>query len=502
MPKENAMINLNNEQKIDLVSARNSYNPEPYRSIEKRFNIDHSTLHHIEPRIRNEIKKALILISSSPKKFIVKIVLILSLAGQMSSRAIAESIKLIYGKSVNHDTVLHILRLSSKVAQDINHTKLDLGNVKTALFDEIFQSQTPILGFADHHSGAIFLSKADNRSSYSWTQFLNVLTSLGLQPNTVITDGGSGLKAALVLVFSDSVVYVLDLFHLLKKMVDAKKKMEGVCYSLIKAIDDLINKGCDKRAVEYKRLVKRMNASIEIFDKYDNLCKKISCHAYLCDHQSNEYVDSRILHDELLESATLLNEFYQNIRKHKKINDARSYIENNITQLIAYKKNIENEVRKEFPELSPLIFQYFLPIIENIDQFQRSYENSKAEKYWAYKVLTLKKELLMKEQLSETKFNELLNTVGKIANKFAKSNSFIENVNNQIRRFLDTYKSVPTWFCQLFSYYWNFRKFQRGKRKGFAPIELLTNKKLKNSWIDLILEKFPYDKINSYVTIV
>jgi len=71
----------------------------------------------------------------------------------------------------------------------------------------------------------------------------------------------------------------------------------------------------------------------------------------------------------------------------------------------------------------------------------------------------------------------------------------IENVNNQIRRFLDTYKSVPSWFCDLYSYYWNHRIFSRGKRKGYAPIELLTNKKLEKSWLELLLDKFPYDKV-------
>ncbi len=498
------MINLTNQKKIDIFTARNNRNPETFRSIEKRVNIDHSTLHSIEPRIREEIENALKTISSSYisyKKFVVKVVLTLSLLGQMSSRAIAQSVKLLYGKDISHDTVLNILCLSSKVAQNINHEWLDLGKVKTALFDEIYQSKTPILGFTDHYSCAILLKKANDRSTDSWVKFLNLLKSLGLQPSTVITDGGTGLKAALILKFGDSVVYVLDLFHFLKKIVDAKKKMEGFCYSLIKALDDLIDRGCDRSSVEYKKLFKKMNLSIETFDQYETICTQISKHVYLCDHQNGLYVDSNILHHELLECAALLNEFYQNIKKHKKINDARSYVENNIKQLIAYKQNIENEVRKEYPELSQLIFKYFLPIIENIDQFQRSYENSNAQKYWADKILSLKKEIIINENISEKTFNELLNNVGKITSKFAKSNSLIENVNNQIRRFCDTYKSIPSGFCELFSYYWNFRKFQRGKRKGYAPIELLTNKKLKSSWIDLILDNFPYDKIRTNLNI-
>jgi len=491
------MIKLTNEQKIDLISARNSVKPEPYRSIEQRLNIDHSTLHYMEPRIRTDIQDALKLLAFCPKKLIVKIILIFSLTGQMSSRSIAESIRLMYGKDVGHDFVLNVLSLSSEVSKKINHEKLDLTAVKTALFDEIFQSRSPILGFSDYDSAIILLESSNDRSSKSWSTFIDLLKNLGLQPESAITDGGSGLKSSLKLKFGKSIVYVLDLFHFLKKLLDAKKKMEGICYSLIKVVDDLINKGTDKRTKKYKQLVNKMNQAIDIFDQYESLYNTISKHVYLCNHQSGEYVDSNKLKDELLKIGSLLNKFYQKIRKHRKINEARSYVENNINQLIAYKQNIEKEICKEYPNLSPLIFKYFLPIIECLDRVQRSYEDSKSEKFWAEKIISLKKELLIKENISSNQFDELLNSVGKITSKFAKSNSLIENVNNQIRKFLDTYKSIPSWFCPLFSYYWNFRKFKRGKRKGFAPIELLTGNKLNKSWLDLILDNFPYEKIRT-----
>jgi len=38
-------------------------------------------------------------------------------------------------------------------------------------------------------------------------------------------------------------------------------------------------------------------------------------------------------------------------------------------------------------------------------------------------------------------------------------------------------------------FYLNHRVYKRGKRKGFAPIELLRGEKLKQSWLELLLAK-------------
>jgi len=91
-----------------------------------------------------------------------------------------------------------------------------------------------------------------------------------------------------------------------------------------------------------------MNLAIEIFDRYETLMFEIAKHVYLCNHESGQYVDSETLKEELLKIVVPLKEFYENIRKHKKINAARSYIENNLAQLIAYKQNIEKKSAMNF----------------------------------------------------------------------------------------------------------------------------------------------------------
>lgn len=491
------MINLSLDQKIDLFAARNCTVPESYRSIEKRLEIDHSTLHYMLPRINTEIAEALKRFCSGSKEDLVRVVVAMAMTGQMSSRSIASCIELIFKVDISHDVVLDILAEAGQIAAGINLKELNLKNVRTALFDEIFQSNKPLLVFVDHRSALICLKAVEDRSAETWAIFLELLKSMGLDPNVAITDGGTGLKSALILSFGSDIVYVLDLFHFLKKLSDAKRKMEGICYCLINAVDEMLKDQTDKRTSGYKKTEEKMRLAIDLFDKFELLCQQVAIHAYLTDKNTGKYVTSDELKKELIQIAEILKTFFKQVRKHRKINDARSYIENNIDGLTLYKKTIEEEIRREFPAQAQLILDYFLPVIEGLDQYEQSYEDAYGKKYWAQKIIELKRTLLDEKGLTEADFNNLLNSVNDIVSAYAKSNALVENINNQIRRFLDTYKTIPGWFCDLFSFYWNFRVLRRGKRKGFAPIELLKGKKLAKSWLDLIAERFPYEKLRS-----
>lgn len=70
-----------------------------------------------------------------------------------------------------------------------------------------------------------------------------------------------------------------------------------------------------------------------------------------------------------------------------------------------------------------------------------------------------------------------------------QSSALVETVNSIIRPYLDlTRGQLSQAFLQLIMFFHNHRKFERGKRKDMAPIELLTGCRLKAGPIDLILE--------------
>ena len=69
-----------------------------------------------------------------------------------------------------------------------------------------------------------------------------------------------------------------------------------------------------------------------------------------------------------------------------------------------------------------------------------------------------------------------------------RSASLVEHVNAAWRPLLATCRGqVDQEMLELFAYVHNHRQCVRGKRAGQAPIEILTGKALKKTWLDSLL---------------
>lgn len=268
------MHSLTVDQKIDIVVSRNCQNPETYRSLEKRIGIDHSTLHAMTPRLTDEIKESLIFRDSFfTKKKLVQTILTLSLVGQMSSRAIAQSILLLFGKKISHDTVLSILNHGGVIAKELNEKYITFENSKVVLLDEIFLSRQPILGFVDQHSGAIHFNTAPDKSAHSWEVELDSMIVRGLNPVSVIGDGGSGQNAALQEKMPLA-LFSLDLFHILDKLQRAEKVLENNAYHLIKRVYEYKGNKLTSQKSKYQKLYTKMERAVILYDSFAESKKK------------------------------------------------------------------------------------------------------------------------------------------------------------------------------------------------------------------------------------
>ena len=185
----------------------------------------------------------------------------------------------------------------------------------------------------------------------------------------------------------------------------------------------------------------------------------------------------------------LIDEAKANDLEHSKLKDAKNYLQNSQKEIVAYKATIEKLVEVKYGKIyAEAVLGYICPIIEGLDQIQRSYENLKRKDYWEKKVLEAKAKLRKFNFINQDEVNTVINEIALVMNQIKKSNSLIENVNSIVRRFLVTYKSIPSWFCSLFTFYWNHRRFSRGKRKGLKPIEVLTGVHSELDWIDELLD--------------
>jgi hypothetical protein len=102
-------------------------------------------------------------------------------------------------------------------------------------------------------------------------------------------------------------------------------------------------------------------------------------------------------------------------------------------------------------------------------------------------------DFLKKEyKIAQTEFNELCLSIFRDFDiHCAQSSAAVENVNSFLRPFINKSKGQITQnMLNLLMFYHNYKVSTRGKGKGFAPIELLTGKKLEKSWMVMLLDKF------------
>ena len=86
-------------------------------------------------------------------------------------------------------------------------------------------------------------------------------------------------------------------------------------------------------------------------------------------------------------------------------------------------------------------------------------------------------------------FNELKDTIFKAFETIVQSSAAVEMVNSVLRPFLNISKDqLSQQALNLIMDYYNHKRFNRGKRKGKSPIEILTGQTHKQPWLDRIMD--------------
>jgi transposase-like protein len=474
------------EQKYSIRCLKLTLN-KSYREIEKILQIPKSTAQYNYSSICAELD-AIASETPDPTEHLVFFLLTGIFYGNMSVRGAEAMIEQYFGQSVSHQTLLSILEEAARIAKRHNNS-ISLEYIDCAIFDEIFKGSDPILAMADAVSGLLFLKAVQDRSAESWKAFLEELKAQGLDPKSVNTDGAASLLKALLEIFSNA-QQMRDFFHLLQKLSKAKRAMEGICYGLIKAEDrkkDLVT-------------AEKCQRAIDLFDRFEQSLKELQNACYLANQGgSRPYISANELKEVIYQCTDLLEHFSKNLAQHKAIHDAITYLENGGKAIIAYKKLMEAQVVEVFGlEEAETILSRIMPIIEAMAQYQRSYESRARQEYWGRKATELIDEFRGWSGEETEVIEQMISKAWKIFKSTSKSNSFIEAVNSVIRTHLNTFKSIPAWFCELFTFFWNHRTFSRGKRKDHAPIGLYRpDIDQDQGWVALIMKEFPFEKFRS-----
>jgi hypothetical protein len=92
-------------------------------------------------------------------------------------------------------------------------------------------------------------------------------------------------------------------------------------------------------------------------------------------------------------------------------------------------------------------------------------------------------------RLAGTRGEQMREEVWTALEQEVRSSSLVENVNSTLRPLLETCRGqVNQELLELFAFVHNHRRFERGKRRDQAPMEILTGKRLTKSWLEMLLE--------------
>lgn len=112
-------------------------------------------------------------------------------------------------------------------------------------------------------------------------------------------------------------------------------------------------------------------------------------------------------------------------------------------------------------------------------------KNAKAQAQAARELLT--EHYANREQQS---YQTIYPKVRRILDQIVQSSALVETFNSILKPFINSARGqISQSLLNLVKFYHNHRQFERGLRKGKAPIEMLRGIKLEKSWIEILMDK-------------
>jgi hypothetical protein len=423
----------------------------------------------------------------------VKMLLQLRLVGQSSLQAISE---LMSNFGMTYSSVGFISETLKKIGTILGNQIEWQGEVVCASDELFYSGHQPILITTEVNSSAILrIDILSDLTKEAWENHWQGLLEGGIKIAKILTDEGTVLQSARQSVLSD-VPWQPDSFHAVSH------RLGLISQRLSKQVEKA-NEGLISRENRY------------FGTKTEQMADKVYLQ-YLQARQHKEqiqtlYQNFSFLYNCILEQFTLFSSKDASLR-------TRSYAEMEVKTALEYLyelpiknlKDLLDDVKRILPHLFNFLdtakngLEQLTPIIDPaaLPFWLRAWQRQKIaykikNKYQKQKALLAKAtqdlELLAEfYQFQNPKaFDALTQTIFKTLDKIcAQSSAVVENVNSFFRPFLNQARDqISQHTLNVLMFYYNHRPFSRGKKKGKAPIEILSGKLLNKSWLDLIFLK-------------
>jgi hypothetical protein len=379
----------------------------------------------------------------------------------------------------------------SKYLQDYGHSvpsTLQVAQTKVVFYlsDEIFAIGTPILVTVDAQSTAILqIQLASDRSAQTWKAHFDNLGDHLFHSIGMASDRGVGLMAGYQAACQDG-LWVCDQFHEFHDLFHRCHQLERKAYGAIGKEDEAAKKfenakseaNLQKRLAQYERAHQACEQAMARYDQLHLLLDLLRETLHLCSPLGRLRTVEGI-RAELMLLLSLIQAI-DDERLPKLLQPIWSHLDDSLVpfQQVA---SIHAELLALIPpqRVDALVLAWHHDHLCDQSHGQNKHYHQRESQYW----------LDFAQGLLGDSFPWLQGLVFDKLDSIVKASSLVEMVNSLLRPYLNSCKGhITQETLNLIMFYHNHRRYKSGRRKGKAPIELLTGEALQTDWVDLLIQ--------------
>lgn len=407
------------------------------------------------------------------KAWIEQLVLCLMLYGRTSFRHIVHVIKDVLDVDLS---VTHIHNISNKVKQRAKYinAKQDLSPVKLAAHDELFHYNKPVLVGVDIPSLYCYmLSQEDQRDHDTWAIHLMDIQRQGFNPDRVIGDEGTGLRAAHKTLLSD-IPFDYDNFHLTKSLTETRRFFRNRYKT---SLSWLITQECKMEKAKKKGNAVQHSRRLGLARKNENtLCELSQTIDTLVSWMQQDVLNKagcepkvrKILYDFIVDEFEKLSEIHPHRLKSlcTTLRDVRDIA-------LAFCDVLDekfNTIATDFE--CPIKVVWEMCELLRCDLCSDNY---------AIRSLPL-------QELLGDQYDEIEDAVIDALNSTERTSSMVENLNGRLRPYFFLRREIGHGYLDCLRFFLNHKPFDRSRsphRKGKSPAMLLSGKSHLH-WLEML----------------
>ena len=420
----------------------------------------------------NEDEKVLFYLPVT-RAWLQQVVLGLVLLCHSSLRGVVAFFHDLLDQSISVGTVHAIVNTAVEQARQINAAQA-LSAVRAGSHDELFQAAQPVLAGVDLDSMYCYLLVAsEHRDGDTWGTHLLDLQAQGLNPQYIVADGGTGLRAGQAQAWP-GVPCRSDVFHALREVNELVRRLDQRAYRAIGVREarekDMQQAKRRRQGRSYSQALARARTqetdAISLAGEVATLAQWLRQDILAL--AGPEAATRRSLYDFVTDALAALEPQARTL-----IHPVRGYLVRQRDALLAFAEELDEQLQalaQRF-DVSP----YLLRQVLALQQLPPSHPQ------YGSRAATLQQQL-------HGRFYAIDQTLQTVRARLHRASSLVENFNSRLRNYFFLRRQIGNRYLELLRFFLNHQPFARShhpQRRGKSPAELLTGQAHAH-WLELL----------------